>query len=229
MVAGIILARGGSKGVPGKNVLSIAGKPLIAWSIEQSLNSPLIDSTWVSSDSDQILEIAQSFGAKPIKRPLKIAGDQSSSEEAWLHAIEYIHSNHDIDLDAIVGLQPTSPIRESSDLTSAIEIFQAEDYDSMFSISKPLEGFRWQVIDGLPQSIDYDYTRRKMRQNMQETYHENGSFYIFKPSIIQKYNNRLGGKIGMFKMDFYKTFQIDEPEDIRMCEIIMLEYLLANE
>jgi len=228
MIAGIILARGGSKGIPGKNVLLIAGKPLIAWSIEQSLNSPLIDSTWVSSDSDKILEIAQSFGANPIKRPPEIAGDKSSSEEAWLHAIDYIHSTHNIGLDAIVGLQPTSPIRESSDLTCAIETFKEKGYDSMFSISKPLEGFRWQMTDGLLQSVDYDYTQRKMRQNIQETYYENGSFYIFKPSIIQKYNNRLGGKIGMFKMDFYKTFQIDEPEDIRMCEIIMLEYLLAN-
>ena len=88
----IIPARGGSKGIPGKNLLKLAGKPLIAWSIEHALKSSKIDSVWVTSDSDEILSVSVAYGAKAIKRPASISGDKATSEEAWIHALKKIQT-----------------------------------------------------------------------------------------------------------------------------------------
>ena len=96
-VSAIILARGGSKGIPNKNIIDFCGKPLIAWTIEQCLSSKHISEVWVSSDSQEILEVVKEYGAKTIKRPDDISGDFATSESAWLHAIEFIERDGDID------------------------------------------------------------------------------------------------------------------------------------
>lgn len=224
MVVGIILARGGSKGIPNKNILQVGGKPLIAWSIEHSLESKKINSTWVSSDSQEILDIAKKYGAKTIKRPKEFSSDNASSESAWLHAIDMIEKEGE-KIDLVVGLQPTSPIRHKSDLDQSISLLKKYDYDSILSVSKARDRFIWQLKNGEPLAINYDFKNRKMRQNIQETFIENGSFYLFKPSLLKKYNNRLAGNIGFFELDHFKMFQIDEEEDIRFCEMIINEYL----
>ena len=86
----IIPARGGSKGIPGKNTILVAGKPLLAWSIEHALRSAEIHSVWVTSDSPEILDIANTYGARTILRPADISGDKATSEEAWIHALNEI-------------------------------------------------------------------------------------------------------------------------------------------
>ena len=107
-VVAIILARGGSKGIPRKNVLDFAGHPLVAWSVIQAKISKEIDEVYISSDSDEILEIAQSYGAKIIKRPDEISGDSAKSEEAITHALSILGSNQEM----IIMLEPTAPLRE---------------------------------------------------------------------------------------------------------------------
>lgn len=224
MITGIILARGGSKGIPNKNILQVGGKPLIAWSIEHSLEAKNIDSTWVSSDSQEILDIAKQYGAKTIERPLELSTDSASSESAWLHSIDEIE-NREKSIDLVVGLQPTSPIRHPSDLDQSISLINQEGYDSILSVSKAADRFIWHMKNGEPEALNYDFKNRKMRQNIKETFIENGSFYIFKPSFLKQYKNRLAGKIGFFELEHFKMFQIDEIEDIRFCEMIMKEYL----
>ena len=113
-IAAIIPARGGSKGIPNKNIINFCGKPLIAWSILQALAVEKISSVWVTSDSEEILEIAQSYGALAIKRPSEISGNDASSESAWLHAINYIEGLGK-KIDLVIGMQATSPLRASSD------------------------------------------------------------------------------------------------------------------
>ena len=117
----IIPARGGSKGIPKKNLVNVCGKPLIAWSIEQALQSDSIDSVWVTSDDPEILSTAKSFGANPITRPEEISGDLASSESAWIHAIKEIDPNSTDKL--IVGMQPTSLLRRRNDIDAAMNIF----------------------------------------------------------------------------------------------------------
>jgi len=224
MVAGIILARGGSKGIPNKNIIQVGGKPLIAWSIEQSLGASNIDSTWISSDSQEILDIAEQYGANIIVRPEKLSSDSASSESAWLHAINEIEKDGE-NVDLVVGMQPTSPIRHISDLEKSIELFHKEGYDSILSVSRAADRFIWHLNNGEPEALNYDFNKRKMRQKIKETFIENGSFYLFKPSFLRQHNNRLAGKIGFFELEHFKMFQIDEIEDIRFCEMIMREYL----
>ena len=224
-VSAIILARGGSKGIPNKNIIDFCGKPLIAWTIEQCLSSKHISEVWVSSDSQKILEVVKEYGAKTIKRPDDISGDFATSESAWLHAIEFIERDGDIDF--VLAPQITSPLREAQDIDNAIELFQSEKYDSMFSSSIAEDLFFWKEDKRHElQSVNYDYLNRQRRQDIQEQIIENGSFYIFKSEIIKKYNNRFGGKIGHSKMESWKMFEIDNLEDIRMCSALMREFLI---
>lgn len=222
----IIPARGGSKGLPGKNVKDFCGKPLIAWSIECALAAKGVDSVWVSSDCDEILNISESFGARPIKRPDEISGDTASSESAWLHALDYIEE-HESRLNKVVAMQATSPLRSPDDIENALNIFDIECLDSLFSAAAIEDFFIWdKKSDGSFESFNYDYKNRKRRQDCASQYVENGSFYIFKPEVLRTHNNRLGGKIGLSEMSFWKTFEIDKLEDLKFCEVLMKAYLL---
>jgi CMP-N,N'-diacetyllegionaminic acid synthase len=226
-IVAIILARGGSKGIENKNIIDFCGKPLVAWTIEQCLSSKYISDVWVSSDSQEILNVAEKYGAKTISRPNGISGDLASSESAWKHAIEAIQRYDNIDL--VFAPQVTSPLREVKDIDNAIEFFQKEKYDSMFSSSIVEDLFFWKKdVSNKLQSVNYDYLNRQRRQDIEGKIIENGSFYIFKPEIIKKYNNRFGGKIGHSKMEFWKMFEIDRLEDIRMCQAIMQEFLIKE-
>lgn len=225
-VVAIIPARGGSKGIPKKNLVDICGKPLLAWSIIQAQQAKEIDSVWVTSDDDEILAAATHFGANVIKRPLDISGDTATSESAWLHAINEIESlNGSIDL--VVAMQATSPLREPSDLDEGLQLLREAKYDSLLSVTEVEDFFTWKIDkSNLAESINYDYRHRKRRQQIEKRYLENGSFYIFTPQQLRSENNRLGGRIGLYVMDRHKMFQIDNPEDILLCKAIMQGYQL---
>jgi len=224
-IIAIIPARGGSKGIPNKNIVDFCGKPLIAWTIEQCIQAKYINDVWVSSDDNDILHIAKQYGAKIIKRPFDISNDVATSESAWLHAIDYLQQNN-IPLDIILAPQVTSPLREPIDINNAISKFVKGNYDSMFSASTTGDLFYWQNSETGIYSVNYDYKNRERRQDIKEQIVENGSFYLFKPEIILKYSNRLGGKIGFSKMEFWKMFEIDNLEDVRMCRALMKEFLI---
>ena len=228
IVDAIILARGGSKGIPNKNILDFCGKPLISWTIEQCIFSKNITDVWVSSDSNEILEIAKNCGAKIIQRPDIISGDFSSSESAWLHAIDHIEKEKSIDI--VVAPQITSPLREVKDFDNSIALFNEGGFDSLFSSSIVEDLFFWQKDNSNQlKSINYDYMNRQRRQDIQKKIIENGSFYIFTPEIIKKHNNRFGKKIGHYQMEFWKMFEIDNVEDIKICSVLMKEFLIKKD
>jgi len=222
----IIPARGGSKGIRNKNIIDFCGKPLIAWTVEQCLSSKYVSHVWVTSNSQEILDVAEKYGAKTIRRPDDISGDLASSESAWVHAIEAIQKDTEVDL--VLAPQVTSPLREVKDIDNAIELFQKEKYDSMFSASMAEDLFFWEESNTGLNSVNYDYKNRKRRQDFKEQIIENGSFYLFKPEVIQNNNNRFGGKIGFSKMEFWKMFEIDNAEDMRMCSALMKEFLIKE-
>lgn len=216
----IILARGGSKGIPGKNLKYLNGKPLLYWSIRQCLNCDQISSVWVSSDSSKILEFAKKSGANTILRPDNISRDNSSSESGWLHAINFFDKKN-IYLDTIVALQATSPLRESKDIKKALNYFYSKKIDSLFSGSKNNEiFFNWtgQISKIKP---NYNIRKRTRRQNLKNIILENGSFYIFDKNKFKKNKNRLFGKIGIFLMNKIKSFQIDELYEFEIVQSIM--------
>lgn len=225
-VVAIILARGGSKGIPGKNIIGFCGKPLIVWTIEQFQRAKGVDSIWVSSDSEEILSISQNCGVEIINRPSEISGDSATSESGWLHAVEYIENKVGC-VDLVIAPQATSPLREPGDIERGLRDFQEQKCDSMFSCSVAEDLFFWEKMpDETLRSINYDYRNRSRRQEIPKQYIENGSFYLFKSDILKKYNNRLGGKIGMTQMEFWKMFEIDSIEDIKMCEALMKAFIL---
>lgn len=227
-VVAIIPARKGSKGLPQKNLARLCGKPLVAWSIEQARHSRTIDQVWVSSDSDEILEVAEQFGARPIRRPAHLATDEAPSESAWLHALDLIEKAEGL-VDLVVGMQPTSPIREPSDLDDAIALFQDRHYDSMFSCCEVGDFFLWKILpDGHLVGDNHDHTNRQLRQNIEKRYLENGSFYLFTPTLLRTQRNRLGGRIGQFVMPRHKMFQVDTLEDLALCEAIVRGYSLDH-
>lgn len=219
----VIAARGGSKGIPHKNLIDLCGKPLIAWTVLQAAAAQGVDVVAVSSDSDAILAAAEAAGAVGVRRPDDISGDLASSEAAWLHALEHVDRKSG-PFERIVALQATSPIREASDIDHALDAFEQQKLDSLLSVCEVEDYFNWRVGKDGPEPINYDYHDRRMRQQIEKRYLENGSFYVFIPSLLREQRNRLGGRIGIHVMERHKMFQIDRPEDIRLCAAIMSSY-----
>ncbi|MDF0518113.1 acylneuraminate cytidylyltransferase family protein [Bradyrhizobium yuanmingense] len=219
----VIAARGGSKGIPHKNLLDLCGKPLIAWTVEQARAARGVDVVAVSSDSDAILAAAEAAGAVGVRRPDDISGDLASSESAWLHALDATEAQMGR-FERVVALQATSPIREPSDIEDALETFDRDHLDSLLSVCEVEDYFNWRIGANGPEPINYDYRNRRMRQQIEKRYLENGSFYVLIPSLLREQNNRLGGKIGFHVMDRHKMFQIDRPEDVKLCAAIMRSY-----
>ena len=238
-IIAIIPARGGSKGIPGKNLRMVGGRPLLAWSIGHARQTPQIGRVFVSTDSAEIAAVARYYGAEVIHRPPDISGDTASSEACLEHALRALGARREGQsverqglvgesdalsasrIDLVVFLQPTSPLREPDDIQNAIETLEREQADSLFSACR-VEGFVWRVErNGQARSFSYDYRARPRRQDAPEDLIENGSIYIFKPWVLRKFNNRLGGKIAVYRMPAVNSFQIDEPEDLELVEALM--------
>jgi CMP-N,N'-diacetyllegionaminic acid synthase len=225
-VIAIILARGGSKGIPRKNILNFAGHPLVAWTVIQAKLSKEIDEVYISSDSNEILEIAEKYGAKIIKRPEEISGDSAKSEEAIIHALSILGA----DQEMIIMLEPTAPLRKADDLDNCILMFRNENWDSCFSGALLQDFLLWKKDkNGDLKSLNYDYKDQGPRQLREPDYVENGAIYIFKPEIMVNYKNRFGGKIGLFPNNFWQSFEIDDPEDWEFVELIFRKYLLNSD
>jgi N-acylneuraminate cytidylyltransferase len=227
-VASIILARGGSKGVPNKNKRDFCGKPLISWTIEQCIDGGIDkDNIFVSSDSHDILEIGHEYGVGSILRTPEVSDDGATSELSWIYSINYLRKLG-FNYDWIFAPQVTSPMREPSDIENGLLMAESGEYDSLFAATKTDQCSLWKRSkDGL-ESIGYDYKNRKRRQDNDIQYIENGSFYMFKPDSIKKFNNRMYGNIGIVEMDQWKSFEIDSIDDFKLSSLVMKEYMLKK-
>jgi len=227
-VSSIILARGGSKGVPNKNIKDFCGKPLISWTIEQCIEGGIDkDNIFVSSDSHDILQIGHEYGVGSILRTPEVSGDDATSELSWIYSIDYL-KKLGLNYDWIFAPQVTSPMREPIDIKNSLLMAESGVWDSLFAATKTDQCSLWKKTkDGL-ESIGYDYNNRKRRQDNDIQYIENGSFYMFKPDFIKQFNNRMYGNIGIVEMDQWKSFEIDSIDDFKLCSIVMKEYMLKK-
>jgi CMP-N,N'-diacetyllegionaminic acid synthase len=220
-IVAFIPARGGSKGVPQKNIKLIAGKPLIAWSIEQTLASDLIDRVIVSTDCPDIASVAKKYGAEvPFLRPDSISGDKATTESAMLHCCDYLEKANELP-ELFLLVQATSPIRSENQFDNAINYFNKNNYDSLLTVS-PSHRFIWK--NPSKPSASYDYMNRPRRQDIKEEdqeYLETGSFYITKTELLIKAKNRLVGNIGMFETPEDESYEIDSLVDFKVCEEIL--------
>jgi len=221
-VLAIIPARGGSKGIPHKNIVPLAGKPLVAWSVEAARQTPAVTRVVVSTDDEDIAKVSRQFGAEAVTRPTEISGDSASSESALLHVLDAFQTTEGWEPDLVVFLQATSPLRQPDDIQRAIETLQRDEADSLFSACH-VEGFTWRLPRdgqaGRVEPINYDPIHRPRRQELaEEILEENGSIYVFKPWVLRQFNSRLGGKIAVHKMDRLDSFQIDTLADLELLE-----------
>ena len=124
-----------------------------------------------------------------------------------------------------MALQATSPIREPADIEGALACYERDGFDSVVSVCEVEDFFNWRIgPQGQGESVNYDYRTRRRRQEIERRYLENGSIYVFPPKMLREQNNRLGGRIGLHLMERHKMFQVDRPEDLKLCAVIMRGY-----
>ena len=206
-IVSVILARGGSKGIPKKNIIDINGKPLIYYSIEASKKS-VVSKTFVSTDSDEIAEISIRHGASGrIERPKHLATDDSKSDDALLHFANII------DFDILVFIQPTSPMINHFYINEGIDMIINGGYDSVFTATKEHWIPKW---NNNIEPVDWDIYNRPMRQDKENLYTENGMFYITKRKNLLESKLRYSGKIGIVEIPLKDSFQIDSMDDLEL-------------
>ena len=208
-IAGVILARGGSKGILNKNIIKINGKPLIQYSIDALIQSNC-GPIFVSTNDRQIANVSKSLGANIINRPDDLATDISTSESALLHAVNFI------DADIIIFVQPTSPLIEAKYINEGLE--KLDKYDSVFSVFEDhwLPSWTEEITP-----IDWDINNRPRRQDKKTKLIENGAFYISKKKNILNSKLRYSGNMSVVKMPKSKSFQIDTNDDLKLVEKLL--------
>lgn len=229
-ILALIPARGGSKGIPRKNVIPIAGKPLIAYSIEQALQSSLITRTIVSTDDDEIAAVARRYGAEvPFMRPASIAADLSTDLEVFEHALVHLREQEGYEPELIVQLRPTSPVRKVSVIDAAINALVSHpDADSLKSLSpsKASPYKMWVVsgpaaaplleLPGLPEAHSMP------RQILPTVYAGNGYVDIIRPRTILEQKSMVGRQVLPFVLE-EPIFDLDYPEQVKALEEALLE------
>lgn len=212
-IVSLTLARGGSKGVPRKNIYPLNGKPLISYVLEAAKQSK-IDECWVSTEDFEISKAAMSYGAQVIKRPVELAQDTSKCEHALLQFAE------NVDFDLLVYIQTTSPMVKPEDINKGISLMQTGYYDSVFSVCKEHWVPRW-TLDVKP--IDWHTAHRPRRQTVEPKYVENGAFYITTKKSLLDSGLRYSGKIGVVEMPFSRSIQVDTLDELQMIEKLLRE------
>lgn len=220
----VIPVRGGSKGIPRKNLKPIAGKPLVAWTIDQALEAKAALAgnhemdVIVSTDDVELANIAREYGAEvPFMRPAHLAEDTTATEPVIEHAIEFMTAEGRRP-DAVMLLQATSPVRLPGTLERAVRQFAASESDSMVGVI-PIGPFIWAATE--PPTAQYEVMARPRRQELtRETfrYRENGSMYITKTELYETIHNRLGGEIELFLLDEVEGVDIDAMIDFTVAE-----------
>lgn len=213
----VVLARGGSKGIPGKNRRPFCGVPLVEWCLRAAMKSTLIDSVLLSSDDELILDIGRILGCDVHERKPEDAMDNTSSEQSLMAALR----EHPLGENAqtILMVQPTSPLTTSEDFDQALSLFVEGNYDSMLTAVDD-HSFSWKVEEDGSATPSYDPKKRPMRQSILHQRKENGAFYITKRSILEKEDCRLGGRMGCYTMPDHSRVDIDEEFDWMLAETI---------
>ena len=227
-ILGLIPARGGSKGLPQKNVKSLLGKPLIAWTFEQSLASKYLDQVIVSTDDKEIASVSERFGVKvPFVRSEELATDEARMVDVVLHAINWFENNDRI-YDLIVLLQPTSPTRITGDIDNAIELLFKKGASSIISVCE--DGYPPFLSNTLPEdgsmkNFVKDEHLGKNRQELPQSFRINGAVYVVYSDYLKKEKEFLGNNTYAYTMPGNRSIDIDNMIDFKLAELILQESL----
>ncbi len=211
----IIPARGGSKGIPRKNVLPLAGKPLIAHTIAAALGARRVTRVVVSTDDDEIAEVARRHGAEVVMRPAELAGDGARSEDALLHVLDTLEADEGYRPEVIAFLQCTSPLTSPDDIDMTIAAVIEQGGDSAFA-AVPFHYFLWRAgADGVD-GINHDKSVRPMRQQRAPEWLEAGSVYAMRVEGFRQSRFRFFGRTLLHEIPLEHLQEIDEPADFRI-------------
>lgn len=222
----IIPARGGSKGLPGKNIKNLCGKPLIAWSIEAGLTSKYIDEVMVTTDSEQIARVAQATGAQvPFLRPTELASDTATTFDAVKHAIDYYEIELNKRFDYIVLLEPTSPLRAKDDIDGMIEKINSleEQYDAIVSLGEVHEhpSIMKKIVVNDIEPYCKELVMATRRQDNGIAYFPYGVAYIVKTKTLLEGKSFYPSRTTHWLINRHQCFEIDDIYDFLTIENIM--------
>jgi N-acylneuraminate cytidylyltransferase len=217
-VSVVIPARGGSKGVPRKNLRTVGGVPLIVRAIRQAAAVPLVDDVYVSTDDAEIAEVSLLAGARVIERPARLSGDEASSESAVEHALAEIVESAGLP-DVTVLVQATSPFIDPADLARAIEHVLRGDCDVAFSVTGS-EAHLWRVGPDGPVGVNHDLRERHRRQDRPVELRETGAFYAMRTSGLLEHRHRFFGRLQLVEVGPGDGHEIDTEQDLRLAELL---------
>ena len=212
----IIPARGGSKGLPGKNIRELNGKPLIAYTIEAALNSKKITKIIVSTDDNEIAEVCRKYVDIPFMRPVELAQDDSLIVDTYIYTVEKANRVFGENYDSVVALLPTCPFRTAEDIDNAIGIFEEKDADSVISFyeaTHPVQWYKTLDKDGVLRAVMSEGNRLANRQEEERAYLPNGAIYVFNLDNTLRKNTYYTDKTYPYIMPIERSVDIDYLSD----------------
>ena len=225
-IIALIPARGGSKGLPRKNIKPLLGKPLIAWTIEQALASKYLDKILVSTDDSEIAKISKNYGAEvPFMRPKELAEDNAKGIDVVLHTIDWLEENDQRkQYDLLMLLQPTSPLRKSEDIDNAIELLFLKEAKAIVSVCEVDHHPLWANTlpeNGCMKNFIRKEIMNKNRQELPVYYRLNGAIYLAYCNYIKKCRSFIGKKTFAYIMPKSRSVDIDDEIDFKLVEILI--------
>ena len=224
----IIPARGGSKGIPGKNIKPLCDKPLIVYTIEAARAARSIDRVILSTDDEEIAEVSQKHDVEiPFMRPAKLAQDDSLSIDNYIYTIDRLNDESSKQYDEFIVLQPTSPFRTVVDINNAIELFHEKNADSLISVCESPHPPSWsRKIDKIGRLREYFDLNigNKNRQELETAYIPNGAIFIFKLSLLKKNYSYYSDNTFAYTMSRERSIDIDTPLDFEFAEFLMRKH-----
>ncbi len=222
----IIPARGGSKGVPRKNIKLLAGKPLIAYTIEQSMQSKYIDRTIVSTEDDEIADVSRQYGAEvPFMRPENLAGDQVATVDVLLHAINWLEDKERYSFDILVLLHTTTPLRAVVDIDACIEMLKGTMADNVFSVTEAHRNPYFNMVE-IDEYGNVQLAKKgsfTSRQSAPKVYDMNASIYVWWKTGFKKNVKVFMDNSRVYFMPKERSVDIDDELDFKICDIILAE------
>ena len=221
-VCTIITARGGSKGIPRKNIKLLNGKPVIAYSIEPSISSSLIKNTYVTTEDSEISEVSKEYGAEIINRPPHLAEDTSTSVDVILHALDYLEKNNNLP-DFFVLLQPTSPLRSKEDIENAIYLFTKNECNALISVCEIDHTSMLSLTienNFLKPTCDENFLNTR-RQELPDYYCPNGAIYIITPESLRKDKTFYPKRTIPYIMPKERSVDLDTEFDFKLAEFLL--------
>lgn len=224
-VVGLIPARGGSKGIPGKNLREVAGRPLIAWTIAAAKASRLLDRVVVSTDDPDIAEASQRYGAEvPFLRPPEMAADRSPVIEATLHAFQWLELNERYSPMFGMLLQPTSPLRTAEDIDAVIRLADARNADAVVSVSRVGQHpFQLKTINGdghLTPFMKTDLSESR-RQDLPPVVGLNGAIYLVRRTVLMESKTWCPPGALAYVMPVERSLDVNEPWDLHLADLVL--------